>query len=180
MTAPIETERLRSALLHAGLLVGDQGVLPRTVTQVTDSSQAVTPGAAFVAVKGALRDGHEFLADAATRGMGLAIVEDSRGVTGPALIVSESRLAVAVVGAEACGWPGHELDVVGVTGTSGKTTVVSMLRHLLDAPQARSASIGTLGVLRYSDGYAFPGGSGLTTPGPLELQRLLRASGPSR
>jgi UDP-N-acetylmuramoyl-L-alanyl-D-glutamate--2,6-diaminopimelate ligase len=50
-----------------------------------------------------------------------------------------------------------------------------MLRHLLDAPDGRAASIGTLGVLVGSDGAPLAGGGGLTTPGPVELQRVLRA-----
>jgi UDP-N-acetylmuramoyl-L-alanyl-D-glutamate--2,6-diaminopimelate ligase len=49
-----------------------------------------------------------------------------------------------------------------------------MLRHLLDAPERPAASIGTLGVLAGSAGEPVPGGAGLTTPGPVELQRLLR------
>jgi UDP-N-acetylmuramoyl-L-alanyl-D-glutamate--2,6-diaminopimelate ligase len=50
-----------------------------------------------------------------------------------------------------------------------------MLRHLLDRPERRAASIGTLGVLVGSAGEEMPGGAGLTTPGPIELQRVLRA-----
>jgi UDP-N-acetylmuramoyl-L-alanyl-D-glutamate--2,6-diaminopimelate ligase len=50
-----------------------------------------------------------------------------------------------------------------------------MLRHLLDEPAARCASIGTLGVLIGSEGMPLEGGGGLTTPGPVELQRVLRA-----
>jgi UDP-N-acetylmuramoyl-L-alanyl-D-glutamate--2,6-diaminopimelate ligase len=50
-----------------------------------------------------------------------------------------------------------------------------MLRHLVEEREARSASIGTLGVLIGSAGEEMPGGSGLTTPGPVELQRVLRA-----
>ncbi|MDE3055036.1 MAG: UDP-N-acetylmuramoyl-L-alanyl-D-glutamate--2,6-diaminopimelate ligase, partial [Gemmatimonadota bacterium] len=57
----------------------------------------------------------------------------------------------------------------------GKTTTVHMLRHLLDGGDARSASIGTLGVRVGSEGAALEGGSGLTTPGPVELQRVFRA-----
>ena len=68
-----------------------------------------------------------------------------------------------------------QLRLVGVTGTNGKTTTVGMLRHLLDEPDARAASIGTLGVLIGSEGAPLDGGSGLTTPGPVELQRVLRA-----
>jgi UDP-N-acetylmuramoyl-L-alanyl-D-glutamate--2,6-diaminopimelate ligase len=72
---------------------------------------------------------------------------------------------------------------VGVTGTNGKTTTVNILRHLLDEPKARAASIGTLGVLIGSEGNPHPGGSGLTTPGPIELQTLfqeLRDAGVAR
>jgi UDP-N-acetylmuramoyl-L-alanyl-D-glutamate--2,6-diaminopimelate ligase len=66
------------------------------------------------------------------------------------------------------------MPLVGVTGTNGKTTTVGILRHLLDEARARSASIGTLGVLIGSEGNPHPGGSGLTTPGPIELQKLFR------
>ena len=72
------------------------------------------------------------------------------------------------------GEPAKGMQVVGVTGTNGKTTTVGLLRHLLDAPESPSASIGTLGVL-LGDGTPMFGGSGLTTPGPIELQRVLRA-----
>ena len=71
--------------------------------------------------------------------------------------------------------PARRLRLAAVTGTNGKTTTVGMLRHLLDDAEGPSASIGTLGVLVGSEGREFPGGSGLTTPGPVELQRVLRA-----
>ncbi|CAG1772657.1 partial UDP-N-acetylmuramoyl-L-alanyl-D-glutamate--2, 6-diaminopimelate ligase, partial [uncultured bacterium] len=57
----------------------------------------------------------------------------------------------------------------------GKTTTVSLLRHLLDDASAPCASIGTLGILRGSTGQVMPGGGGLTTPGVVELQRVLAA-----
>jgi UDP-N-acetylmuramoyl-L-alanyl-D-glutamate--2,6-diaminopimelate ligase len=72
------------------------------------------------------------------------------------------------------GWPARELTMVGVTGTNGKTTTVGLLRHLLHREERPAASIGTLGVLVGSAGTEVPGGQGLTTPGPVELQRLLR------
>jgi UDP-N-acetylmuramoyl-L-alanyl-D-glutamate--2,6-diaminopimelate ligase len=65
--------------------------------------------------------------------------------------------------------------MLGVTGTNGKTTSTSIMRHLFDDGSGSSASIGTLGVLIGSEGTVLPGGSGLTTPGPVELQRILRA-----
>src|SRR4029079_9329263 len=61
------------------------------------------------------------------------------------------------------------------TGTNGKTTTVNMLRHVLDGDSARSASIGTLGIAIGSEAETLAGGGGLTTPGPVELQRVFRA-----
>jgi UDP-N-acetylmuramoyl-L-alanyl-D-glutamate--2,6-diaminopimelate ligase len=175
VTHPVPTRRLLDLLQDAGQLVATRGALPPVVTGLTDDSRSVVPGTAFVAVRGSVRDGHDYLADAADRGMALALVEDGAAVQGPALIVRASRTAVALAGRAFYDDPGRLLTIVGVTGTSGKTTTVSMLRHLFDAPDAPAASIGTLGVLTGSDGRPFPGGSGLTTPGPIELQRVLRA-----
>ena len=104
-----------------------------------------------------------------------AIVQDASRTTLPALVVNDGRRAAAVAAAAAYGCPARELQLVGVTGTNGKTTTVNMLRHLLDErTSARSASIGTLGVLdRQRRVMPLDGGGGLTTPGPIELQRML-------
>ena len=76
--------------------------------------------------------------------------------------------------------PARELQLVGVTGTNGKTTTVSMLRHLLDDAHVRSASIGTLGVLIGSEGTPLDGGGGLTTPGPDRAAASLSRAGRRR
>ena len=165
---------LRDALSAAGLLLKTTGALPRHVQGITDDSRAVQPGAAFVAVRGSAIDGHRYLDAAAASGMAMAVVEDATGVGVPALVVRDSRLAVAVAGAAAYGHPSRALRMVAVTGTSGKTTTVSMLRHVLEGWRGPAASIGTLGVLTGSEGDQLPGGQGLTTPGPIEVQRLLR------
>jgi UDP-N-acetylmuramoyl-L-alanyl-D-glutamate--2,6-diaminopimelate ligase len=69
----------------------------------------------------------------------------------------------------------RQLRLVAVTGTNGKTTTVHMLRHLFDTAEARAASIGTVGVLVGSEGEPHGADTGLTTPGPIDLQRLLRS-----
>ncbi len=171
---PIRVADLVSALERAGLLVGTTEGIPDAVDAVTDDSRAVREGTAFVAVRGADRDGHDYLDAAAQAGATLAVVEDPARTSGPALVVHSSRRAAAVVAAAAHGHPARTMRFVGVTGTNGKTTTVGMLRHLLDEADARAASIGTLGVLVGSAGAELPGGGGLTTPGPMELQRLLR------
>ena len=173
MHADIDT--IAQALDEAGLLVERRGALPARIDGITDDSRAVRPGFLFVAVRGSERDGHDFLAAAAEAGATAAIVQDAARTTLPALVVNDGRRAAAVAGAAAYGFPARDLQLVGVTGTNGKTTTVNMLRHLLDDGVARSASIGTLGVLIGSEGEPLPGGGGLTTPGPIELQRLFRA-----
>lgn len=171
----VSVELLRQELAAAGLLVRVEGVLPATVAAVTDDSRRVVPGGAFLAVRGHVADGHAYLGDASRRGMSLAVVEEGSATPGPALVVRESREAAAVVAAAVHGHPARSLTLLAVTGTSGKTTTASMLRHLLDRPDAPAASIGTLGTLVGSEGRALPGGQGLTTPGPLELHQTLRA-----
>lgn len=171
----IDTSLLVYVLDRAGLLVGTVGELPPVVSGVTDDSRRVRPGMAFVAVRGSVLDGHQFLPVAAAAGAALSVVEEEDRTAMPHVVVRDARRASAVIAATAYGNPAGELDLVAVTGTNGKTTTVHLLRHLLDRADRRAASIGTLGVLLDSEGVQLPGGAGLTTPGPVELQRVLRA-----
>jgi len=171
---PFKSNVIREALTRAGVLREVRGAMPDELTGITDDSRQVAAGSVFIAVRGTARDGHDFLPALADRA-GAAIVEDPSRTTLPAFVVSDARRAAPVAAAAAYGQPGSKLQLVGVTGTNGKTTTVGMLRHLLDGRNGRSASIGTLGVLVGSEGTPQQGGGGLTTPGPVELQRVLRA-----
>jgi UDP-N-acetylmuramoyl-L-alanyl-D-glutamate--2,6-diaminopimelate ligase len=181
MPTRIPLRTIENALAEAGLLVERRGALPADVDGVTDDSRAVARGGLFVAVRGADRDGHDFLDGAAQRGAAAAIVEDASRTRLPSLVVRNGRRAAAVAASAAFDFPATQLQAVGVTGTNGKTTTVNMLRHLLSEPEtagatsAPAASIGTLGVLVGSKGEPLDGGQGLTTPGPVELQRVFRA-----
>jgi len=172
-----EIETIARALDEANLLIERRGALPSVVSGFSDDSRAVRPGSLFIAVRGTERDGHDFLENAANAGAAAAIVEDAARTTLPALVVRDGRRAAAIAAAAAYGSPTRQLHLVGVTGTNGKTTTVNMLRHLLDHRTTRSASIGTLGVLIGSEGKELgaEAGGGLTTPGPVELQRVFRA-----
>jgi UDP-N-acetylmuramoyl-L-alanyl-D-glutamate--2,6-diaminopimelate ligase len=131
----------------------------------------------FIAVRGTERDGHDYLDAAKAAGASAAIVEREKRLPPelPGLVVRDGRRAAPLAAAAAYDWPARHLRLVGVTGTNGKTTTVNMLRHIFDSPDVRGASIGTLGVLVGSEAHPMEGGGGLTTPGPVELQRLLRA-----
>ena len=167
--------RLIEALDSANLLEGTRGELPETVEGLSDDSRAVIPGSLFLAVRGSVRDGHDYLETAEKKGAVAAMVEDASRTGLPAIIVREGRKAAACAAGTAFGDPSHELRMIGITGTNGKSTTAGILRHLLDKAGSRSASIGTLGVLFGSQAEVVPGGAELTTPGPVELQRVLRA-----
>ncbi len=171
---PVPVAAIRDALARAGLLAGERGALPSQLVAITEDSRAVVRDGCFVAVRGSARDGHDFLPQVEASGAACAIIAEDASTALPALLVRDTRAAAAVAAAAFYGEPARALTLIGVTGTNGKTTTVGLLRHVLDAPDHPAASIGTLGVL-LGDGSPFPGGSGLTTPGPIELQRLLRA-----
>jgi UDP-N-acetylmuramoyl-L-alanyl-D-glutamate--2,6-diaminopimelate ligase len=171
----VSVKAIKAALAKRGLLVSASSDVPDETTGISDDSRKVSPGDLFIAVRGWNSDGHDFLAAAAERGATVAIVEDPYRTTLPSLVVREGRRAAALASATAYGDPARDLRMLGVTGTNGKTTTTSIMRHLFDDGNGSSASIGTLGVLIGSEGEVLPGGSGLTTPGPVELQRILRA-----
>ena len=138
---------IKSALEERGLLVGLSGPIPESLTGIADDSRKLERGNLFIAVKGWTSDGHDFLEAAAKRGAAMAIVEDASRTNLPALVVSEGRRAAAIAAAAAFANPAGQLRLLGVTGTNGKTTTTSIMRHLFDDGRSSSASIGTLGVL---------------------------------
>ncbi len=170
----VRIAEIQAALARQGLLVSVKGELPQEPSGISDDSRTVERGDLFIAVRGSTSDGHDFLEAAAQRGASAAIVEEPARTSLPALVVREGRRAAAIAAATAYREPAADLTLVGVTGTNGKTTTTSIMRHLFDDGAASSASIGTLGVLVGSEGEVVPGGGGLTTPGPVELQRILR------
>ena len=176
MPQEIHVSQITAALTAANLLVEVRGALPDVVTSVEDDSRRVTPRGLFIAVRGSERDGHDYLDRARDAGAGVAVVENATRANMPAIVVREGRRAAAIVAAAAFDWPVRQLRIVGVTGTNGKTTTAHILRHLLDREDRLAASIGTVGVLLGSEGRPLDddASGGLTTPGPVELQRLLR------
>ena len=137
-------------------------------------SRAVKPGDLFVALRGALSDGHDYLAHAADEGAVALLVEHSDGgavARLPAARVSDSRRALAPLAAAFFGHPSHDLELIGVTGTNGKTSTSILVESVLQAADRRVGLIGTVGV-RYADEHERAVN---TTPESLDLQRTLRA-----
>jgi len=162
----MDLERLVSALEPVE-------VLGRTSAEVRDlafDARAVVPGALFFAVPGERADGHGFAPEAVERGAVALVVEHKLDLLVPQIVVRDSRAAMAPAADVFFGEPTRELEVVGVTGTSGKTTTSFLLFAILAAAGRRPGLLGTVearvggerrGVVR-------------TTPEAIDLQRTFR------
>ncbi|EJF84516.1 UDP-N-acetylmuramyl-tripeptide synthetase [Bartonella elizabethae Re6043vi] len=148
----------------------DQKLSSMEITGISADSRQVLPGYVFVAVQGKQGDGRDYINDAIKRGA-CAIVTDCEAVLEdlavPFLRVSNVRHSLALAAARFYG--SQPKTVVAVTGTSGKTSVVSFLRQIWSHVGLCAASIGTVGVVSpHRNDYG-----SLTTPDPVVLHRLL-------
>src|SRR5512138_1947320 len=165
-----------SAIMHGTGARGDAGGDPEIV-RVTGDSRAVVPGAAFFALPGTARDGHDFAAEAARRGA-VAVVGERPVACPPAafLLAPSSRRAMAIAAANFHGRPGDALALAGVTGTNGKTTVAWLVEACARAAGTPVRLLGTVV-------HRWPGAereASHTTPESTEVQSLLaeaRAAG---
>jgi UDP-N-acetylmuramoyl-L-alanyl-D-glutamate--2,6-diaminopimelate ligase len=162
-----------AALDRARLLVRAPERLP-DITGLTADSRSLTRGMLYCAVRGSAADGHAYVGDAARAGAGAALVETVQPVEIPQIEVRDGRRAAAVAAETWFGKPAARLDLYGFTGTNGKTTSVTLARHVLSA-LGPTGSIGTLGAFDPA-GRTVPSEAGnLTTPGPIDLQATLAA-----
>ncbi|HEX9611364.1 MAG TPA: UDP-N-acetylmuramoyl-L-alanyl-D-glutamate--2,6-diaminopimelate ligase [Gemmatimonadales bacterium] len=165
--------KIVEALDSAGVLVRAPAILP-DITGLTADSRRLAAGVLYCAVRGSAADGHVFVAAAATAGAAAALVETAQQVDLPQIEVRDGRRAAAVAAEAWYDRPAARLELYAVTGTNGKTTSVTLARHVLGA-MAPTGSIGTLGAFD-ADGRQVPSEAGnLTTPGPIDLQATFAA-----
>lgn len=135
-------------------------------------SRKVQPGDAFVALRGTRQHGIEFAERAAQNGAVAILAEtpiESSGVTLPLIGIDALGEHIGEIAAHWQGDPTTSMDVVGITGTNGKTSTVQLLAQALSVNGRSAASIGTLGAGRYGDLEA----GERTTPDAIVLQALL-------
>lgn len=116
---------------------------------ITDSRRAV-PGGLFFAISGSREDGNTYIEEAMARGVVAVISEEPLGKHFPSnfVQVSDVRLALAKISKLFYESPDEALNIIGVTGTNGKTTVTMLGQHLLGGSQ----SVGLIGTIRYDIG----------------------------
>jgi UDP-N-acetylmuramoyl-L-alanyl-D-glutamate--2,6-diaminopimelate ligase len=140
---------------------------------IADDSRRVEPGALFAAVKGLRVDGHDFLGAAVSAGAAAVIVEQPvDGIGIPQLVVDRGAASLASAAAWWYGDPSRHLLTVGVTGTNGKTTTSFLAAAGLTGAGFATGLIGTVGIR--IGGQLIRNEEPNTTPGALDLQRILR------
>jgi UDP-N-acetylmuramoyl-L-alanyl-D-glutamate--2,6-diaminopimelate ligase len=148
------------------------------IAGIATRAEDVLPGTLFVALPGSSADGHAFIADAARRGAAAIIVERDVGgaLATPLIRVGNARRALAELAAVWYGRPADSLALIGITGTAGKTSTLSLLEAALVAGGERVGSIGSLGLQVQGQ---VQEKTVYTTPDPLvlhhELARLAEA-----
>lgn len=116
------------------------------VTELINDSRKVKEGSVFVCIAGAVTDGHEYIEDVASKGAAAVIVE--RSVNAPegmtVIHVDDTRYALALMSAAYFGYPAKKLNVIGITGTKGKTTTTYMVKSILEGVGHKVGLIGTI------------------------------------
>jgi UDP-N-acetylmuramoyl-L-alanyl-D-glutamate--2,6-diaminopimelate ligase len=115
-----------------------------TVVGITHDSRRVEPGWAFCCIPGDLHDGHDHAAAAVAGGAVVLLVERRLDVDVTQVLVTDARRALGPAAAEVFAHPADSLRTIGVTGTNGKTSVVSLLGHLVAACGRTTDVVGTL------------------------------------
>lgn len=173
--SPADPRPVRAGSLALGTLFGDRTDV--VVTGVTLDSRRVSPGDLYVALPGQATHGAKFAATAVAAGA-TAILTDAAGAAlageagVPVLVVEDPRAELARVAAEIFGRPGDRLLMLGVTGTTGKTSTTYLLEAGLAAAGLVTGVIGTIGFRVAGEPLAVAR-STVTTPEAPDLQALL-------
>ena len=163
--------RLKDYLEELGALVDAvRGESDFPIAGAANDSRKIKPGYIFIAICGADDDGHRYLDRALAAGARAVISERDldlpAGVTG--IRVHDAYAAAGIAAAVMYGFPAAKLELIGITGTNGKTTTAFLLRDILAGSRDR---VGLLGTVGYDCGVGFIPAA-RTTPDPFVLQEL--------
>ena len=157
-------------------LLADITVLKATADMETEivhvayDSRKVQPGGMFVAITGFATDGNRFIPMAMEKGAAVIVTAREPETEIPYVLVESDRLALAYIGRNFFGNPAASMQMIGVTGTNGKTSSTLLLKHVLET--VKGAKVGLMGTMENIIGDEhIP--ADRTTPESFELQALL-------
>ena len=164
-------ERMLPAGERPRSFVPDSHALDVDAKGVTHDSRQAGPGWIFVGLRGLKADGAAFAPQAAANGAAAVVAEGEPGdVRAAWMVVKDARLALACLAAEFYGHPSRRMQVVGITGTNGKTTTSYLLSAVFEAAGLRC---GLMGTVAYRIGNRQVEAT-RTTPEAPEVQGMLR------
>ena len=141
------------------------------ISGVSYDSRKTEKGDMFVAIRGFEADGHKFIPKAVENGAAVILCEEKPSCDIPYVLVSDSRYGLAIVSRDFFGDPASEMTMIGITGTSGKTSSSYLIKHMLESKlDAKVGLIGTNGNM-IGDEFLH---TEHTTPESYELHKLCR------
>lgn len=152
------------------ILNGIEVLAPYNDTEVLDvaqNSRLVEEGTLFVCIKGAAFDGHSVAKEMLDKGAAAVIVERDLGLDRQ-VIVKDSRAVFSPICANFFGNPAEKLELIGLTGTNGKTTTTFLIKQIFENVGKKVGLIGTVQNMVGDEVYP----AKYTTPDPYELQKL--------
>ena len=148
------------------------GSLDIEICSLKFDSRTIEKGCLYFAIKGTVFDGHQFIHDAIKSGAVAVVCEkipDQQKGTATFILVDDSSYAKAVIASDFYGNPSALMNLIGVTGTNGKTTTVTLLYQLFQILGYRTGLISTIQNRIHDQVIS----STHTTPDPVQLNELL-------
>jgi len=160
-----------STLVHHLESMGTYNLCDVEITGITNDSRKVRPGYLYVAIKGYKADGHNFIKKSLECGAQAIVSEEklSLDTSIPQIVVRNTRKALSSLSCCFYNNPSQKINVVGVTGTNGKTTTTFLTKSIIEKAGYEAGLIGTI---NYQIGEKMITAQE-TTPESVELQRLI-------
>jgi UDP-N-acetylmuramoyl-L-alanyl-D-glutamate--2,6-diaminopimelate ligase len=168
----VKTEMKLSVLLEALEDYELEGNPDQDITGLNYDSRKVKNGDLFAAIKGNALNGHDYLASAIEKGARAVLIEEDSNLPSDVSVIKvlNSRRELSRLAARFYNYPFRDMDVIGVTGTNGKTTITYILESILSAAGRKTGVIGTVNS-RFADSTK---PSSVTTPESLDLMCTAR------
>lgn len=140
------------------------------ISSIENDSRNVKKGSLFICIKGFTVDGHNYASTAVKNGAAAVISEKNLALPVPVIIVSDTKRAMAVLSDAYYEQPSKKLQLIGITGTNGKTTTSHIVEKLLADSGKKTGLIGTMYMKMGGIKYDVKN----TTPESLTLQRIFK------